>query len=107
MSIMPGSFGLTGLPQAVQESYPGLGLRWTKIYGRRWSHVWGDGTVCSVLAGGYRSTSLGEWFLMSPVHTGAGVDPNGPGFKRLLEVVIDLSWIENILKDNNLKRWKS
>lgn len=27
--------------QAIQELYPELKVRWTKIYGRRWSHVWG------------------------------------------------------------------
>lgn len=27
--------------QAVQDLYPELRLRWTQIYGRRWSHILG------------------------------------------------------------------
>ncbi|HOB11958.1 MAG TPA: hypothetical protein PKO32_02270 [Syntrophomonadaceae bacterium] len=48
--------------QAVQESYPGLGLRWTKIYGRRWSHVWGDGT--SMLSAGRRVQINESWGMV-------------------------------------------
>lgn len=46
--------------QAIQELYPELKVRWTKIYGRRWSHVWGTKPVCSAPAGRCRLTRDGE-----------------------------------------------
>ncbi len=47
--------------RAVKELYPGLELRWTKIYGRRWAHIGGDET--SMLGAG-RRVQINEYWGM-------------------------------------------
>jgi len=48
--------------QAIQELYPELKVRWTKIYGRRWSHVWGDET--SMFSAGRRVQINEGWGIV-------------------------------------------
>ncbi|WP_054693175.1 hypothetical protein [Syntrophomonas palmitatica] len=34
--------------QALIDKYPGLQLRWSRVYGKRWSHVYGEGNASSL-----------------------------------------------------------
>jgi len=42
---------ITASHQALLEQYPGLQVRWVRIYGKRWAHLYGDssGISCHAL----------------------------------------------------------
>lgn len=33
---------------ALHKQYPGIQIRWMRIYGKRWAHMYGDGTVIAL-----------------------------------------------------------